>query len=237
MTDATRRGGADRLGAGLVLYVDAEEAGQRKARTALESAGFAVLLARNGREGVERFRENPDEIRVVILDLDLPDRSGDKAIHEIQRLGPMARVLLLCGEPAEAVRSRFPDKERVDVLQKPVRFAQLVERVQAASGKRRYARLEVSRPVSAWASERPGPELRGRLCRVAEGGLELEFPEAVSPGTALRVQLQTRRGPVEVEGKVVFAHALGTVFRHGLAFSQPKDFHFVLGLFVHDDEQ
>ncbi len=236
MTEATRMDSPDRLAAGLMLYVDADEARRRRVQIALEAFGFAVLLAGDGRVGVESFREHADDIRVVILDLDLPDRSGDKAIHEIRRLRPTARVLLLSGEPAEAVRRRFPGKERVDVLQKPFQLAQLIEHVQAASGKRRYARLDVSLPVSAWALERPGAELRGTLRRVAEGGLEVELPEAVPPGTVLRVLIQTRRGPVEAEGKVVFARAMGTAVRHGLAFSQPKDFHFVLGLFIRDEK-
>jgi hypothetical protein len=66
--------------------------------------------------------------------------------------------------------------------------------------------------------------------------MEVEFPETIPPGTGLRLLLQTRRSPIEVQGKVVFARAMGTTFRHGLAFSQPKDFHFVLGLLIHDEK-
>lgn len=236
MVEAMKKDGVDQPGAGLVLYVDGEEARRRSVQAALEVAGFTVLLARDGREGVEGFREHANEIRVVILDMDLPDRSAEKTVLDIRGLRSSAHVLLLSGEPADAVRPRFPGKEGVDVLQKPFQTGQLVERVQAARGKRRYARLEVSLPVSAWAVERPGAELRGRLCRVAEGGMELEFPETVPPGTVLRLLLQTRRGSTEVQGKVVFARALGGAFRHGLAFSQPKDFHFVLGLLIHDEK-
>jgi DNA-binding response OmpR family regulator len=236
MVESTNIDSTDRLGARTVLYVDAEEARRQTVRTTLEAIGFAVLLAGDGREGVESFREHADEIRVVILDLDMPDRSGEKAIQEIRRLRPMSRVLLLSGESAEMVRPRFPGKGRVDVLQKPFQFVQLVEHIQAACGKRRYARLDVSLPVSAWVLEQPGAELRGRLLRVAEGGMEVELPEAVPPSTGLRVVMPTRRGPTEVEGKVVFARSMGPAVRHGLAFFQPKDFHFVLGLFVHDEK-
>ncbi len=234
MTEAMKADGTDPLAAGRVLYVGAEEAMRRRVQSALKAFGFTVLLARDGRRGVASFREHADEIRVVILDLDLPDRTGEEALHAIRRFRPLARVLLLSGEPAEAVRTRLAGIEGVDVLPKPFQFVEFIEHVQAACGKRRYARLPLSLPVSAWELERPGPEVQGRLHRLAEGGLEVELPEAVAPGTSLRVGLHTRRGPIEVAGKVVFARASGTAVRHGVAFFQPKDSRFVLDLFLHE---
>jgi len=215
-----------------VLYVDAEEALRRTVKTALEAFGFSVLLARDGREGVETFRQHADDIQVVILDLNLPDQTGAAAVQEIRRLRPRARLLFLSEAEAEA-RTRFAGMDRVDFLQKPFHFLQLIEQVQAAYGKRRYPRLPVSLPVTAWVAEPTGPELRGKLHLMGQGGLEVEFPEAVPPGTLMRVALHTRRGPIAlaVEGKVVFSRPTGGTFRHGLAFLQPKDFRFVLDLF------
>ena len=98
--------------------------------------------------------------------------------------------------------------------------------------RRRFVRLPVSLPVIAWVPAQGGQELRGTLRRVGAGGLEVEFPEAVKPGTTLRVRLRTRDGPVEVEAKVVFARPAGNAIRHGLAFPEPKPPGFAMDLFL-----
>jgi len=62
--------------------------------------------------------------------------------------------------------------------------------------------------------------LRGVVRYIAAGGLMVELPLEVVPGSTLRVLLQTRRGPREVEGRVVWSAATGGTVRHGLAFSE-----------------
>jgi len=238
MLEATRTDSRDRRGAGLVLYVEGEEAMRRAVKAALETFGFSVLLAQDGREGVQAFRRRADDIRLVVLDLNLPDGTGADAAQEIRQLRPRAHLLFLSKVEEEA-RARFAGMDQVDFIQKPFHFLQLIEQVQAAYGTRRYPRLPVSLPllpVIAWVAERAGVELRGTLHCMGQGGLEVEFPEAVPPGTLMRLALQTRGGPIAlaVEGKVVSSRPAGDAFRHGLAFLKPKDFLFALDLYFRE---
>ncbi|MGE5850060.1 MAG: PilZ domain-containing protein [Candidatus Methylomirabilota bacterium] len=103
-----------------------------------------------------------------------------------------------------------------------------------ARGRRRFIRLPVSLPVIGWVLDRSGLEIRGVTFRVGAGGLEVEFPQEIPPGSPLRVVLRTQRGPIELDCRVVFAIPTGTTVRHGLAFLEPKDPHFAMELFLRE---
>lgn len=52
-------------------------------RELLESEGYTVYVARNGREALE-FLDNEHAPCVVILDLVLPELGGDEVLHRIE---------------------------------------------------------------------------------------------------------------------------------------------------------
>jgi len=105
-----------------------------------------------------------------------------------------------------------------------------------ARGRRRFIRLPVSLPVIGWIPDRAGLEIRGIALRVGAGGLEVEFPQAIPPGSTLRVVLKTRRDPIEADCRVVFATKTGTTVRHGLAFLEPKDPNFAMELYLRESQ-
>lgn len=237
MVEATSLDSAGRRSGGVVLFVDGEDVVRQKTKTALEASGFSVLLAGDGRKGVGVLRQHADEIRLVILGLNLPDPTGEVVFQEMRRIRPMARFILVTGEPSEDVKKLFAGVDWVGFIQKTSPFVPFIKQVQAPYGERRFPRLPVSTPVIGLASEGSGQELRGTLHCAGEGGLAVEFPKAVAPGTPMRLLLLTQRGQIEVEGKVVNARATGTTVRHGLAFQEPKDFHFALDLFFDEREE
>ena len=76
-----------------------------------------------------------------------------------------------------------------------------------ARGGRRFIRLPVSLPVIGWLPDRSGLELRGIALRVGAGGIEVEFSQAIPPGSTLQVVLKTQRDPIEAGCRVVFARS------------------------------
>lgn len=106
---------------------------------------------------------------------------------------------------------------------------------QPASGptrKRRFARFPVSLPVLARAEHSPGQDVAGTVRDIGAGGLMAEFPVDMVPRSTIRLLLQTRRGPLEMEGRVVWTAATQGMIRHGVAFPEPKHQDFAIDLFL-----
>jgi hypothetical protein len=102
-------------------------------------------------------------------------------------------------------------------------------------GKRRFIRLPLSLPVIGRLPGWAGLEIRGISQRVGAGGLEVDFPQVIMPGSTLRVVLETRQGPIQEQCRVVFANKTATAVRHGLAFLETKDHNFAMDLFFREN--
>jgi hypothetical protein len=88
--------------------------------------------------------------------------------------------------------------------------------------RRQFDRIPVALPVIGQAPQFREMDLPGMVRSVAPGGLMVEFPVVVVPGSLLRLAIQTGLGPVEVEGRVVWTAVTRGTIRHGLAFPVPK---------------
>jgi CheY-like chemotaxis protein len=93
----------------------------------LEHLGFTVLLASDGLQAVELYRERGKEIDMVLMDLTMPHMDGAEAFGELRRLNPAVRVVLASGYSHEDVASRFAGKGLDGVLQKPYTLLKLRE--------------------------------------------------------------------------------------------------------------
>jgi two-component system cell cycle sensor histidine kinase/response regulator CckA len=111
---------------GTVLVADDEETVRSTSKRLVERAGFTVLLARNGREAIELFDANADEIVAILLDLTMPVLAGDAALDELLRRQPRPHVILTSGFSEEETATRFAGKPLAGFLQKPYRASDLL---------------------------------------------------------------------------------------------------------------
>ncbi len=113
-------GVADWRSAVTILIVDDEEIVRGVLRDMCESAGCAVLTAKDGKEGVEAFREHAHEISLVMLDMTMPHMGGPETFQAIRKIQPDARVVLMSGHNEVEAASRFVGKGLAGFLQKPI---------------------------------------------------------------------------------------------------------------------
>jgi CheY-like chemotaxis protein len=116
-------------GAGAVLVIDDEDVVRNAAQAALERYGYTVLLAENGREGVELFRRRAPEISLVLLDMMMPVMGGEEAVEEIRRVRPDVPIIGSSGYSEVTARQRFGDRRLAAFLQKPYSARRLADRV------------------------------------------------------------------------------------------------------------
>jgi PAS domain S-box-containing protein len=119
-------------GEGIVLVADDEETVRVIAARMLEALGFAVVLAVDGQDAVEKFRADPSAFRLVLLDLTMPRLGGEEAFRALRQLRPDVRVLLMSGYTEQEVTTRFAGKGLAGFLQKPFQLAGLLAKVRQA---------------------------------------------------------------------------------------------------------
>ena len=81
----------------MILIIEDEESIQNIIRAFLEDAGYTVVLAADGLEGIEQFRENKPDL--VLLDLMLPKIDGF-AVCEILRKESRVPIIMLAFLPS-----------------------------------------------------------------------------------------------------------------------------------------
>jgi len=121
-------------GEGLALLID-DDAGVRGAsRRMFELLGFRVLEAANGHQGAELFARHAREIRVVLLDMTMPEMSGEETFRELRRVREDAAVILTSGYNEIEATRRFVSKGIAGFLQKPFTPDELASKLALALG-------------------------------------------------------------------------------------------------------
>ncbi|HEY6000342.1 MAG TPA: response regulator [bacterium] len=121
---------------GTVLVVDDEPMVRETTRSMLEEAGYSVLTACDGAEGVEVFRANAGRLAAVILDMTMPRMGGEEAFREMRRIDETVPVILSSGFNEQDAVNRFIGKGLAGFIQKPYRLQALLERLETALARR-----------------------------------------------------------------------------------------------------
>jgi PAS domain S-box-containing protein len=119
---------------GTVLVIDDEEIIRRMAKIALEQHGYRVLVAGNGKEGVDLFGDTAASTSLIILDWTMPVMSGEDALRRLRAIRPDVSILLTSGYSEEEAMRRFGDNHLAGFLQKPYSSAQLRRHVDRVLG-------------------------------------------------------------------------------------------------------
>ena len=77
-----------------ILCIDDEHPDLELRKALLESAGYCVLSASSGREGIRLFREQ-ETIGAVVLDYWMAGMSGLAVAREMKRLRPAVPIIML----------------------------------------------------------------------------------------------------------------------------------------------
>jgi two-component system, cell cycle sensor histidine kinase and response regulator CckA len=111
-----------------ILLVDDEPAIRTLGRMVLERNGYRVLLAEDGIDAVETFREVADQVALVILDLTMPRLSGQDTYLRLREINPNVRVLFSSGYSADYLGHI---DGATGFINKPYRPAELLEAIRA----------------------------------------------------------------------------------------------------------
>jgi len=95
----------------------------------LTTAGYEVVEASNGKEGVKLYRDVPFDL--VVTDLLMPEKDGLEVVMELRKDFPQVKIITLSGGGAYGNSSLETSKAlgAARTLRKPFREDQLLEAV------------------------------------------------------------------------------------------------------------
>ncbi len=102
--------------------------------TILEEISSDIIVAKDGKEAVEKARKNPD-IDIILMDIKLPEMNGYKATQEIRKFNKDVIII------AQTAYALLGDKEKAlqagcnDYISKPIEKHEFIELLYQKSGK------------------------------------------------------------------------------------------------------
>jgi CheY-like chemotaxis protein len=106
-----------------VLIVEDNDLVRALLATAIREAGFCPLQAGDGEEALRLFHTEAARLHLVVLDCDLPKRSGPEVLEEIRRTRPDLPAIMISGD-ASAPRAALGFSKTL-FLSKPFSMAKL----------------------------------------------------------------------------------------------------------------
>jgi two-component system cell cycle sensor histidine kinase/response regulator CckA len=97
--------------------------------TILEHYGYQLINAVDGQDAVIKFRENRDQVKLVLLDGIMPRKNGKEAYEEIRGINPSIKAIFVSGYAEDIVSKEGLLEQGINFLQKPVSPLALLNKV------------------------------------------------------------------------------------------------------------
>ena len=112
------------------LLVDDDEIVLEVGAKMLQALGCRVLEARNGLEAVDVFRRHRSEVKLVIMDLQMPILDGESACYALKKINPDVLVILATGIADNSLVQSLLDQGFDGFIPKPFTIKELSENVE-----------------------------------------------------------------------------------------------------------
>jgi CheY-like chemotaxis protein len=118
-----------------ILIVDDEFMVRRVLQMILNGSGLRVATAANGVEAVRLFEEHHGNVRLVLLDVQMPEMDGPHALQAMRVLNPGLRALFMSGAAGAYTFADLSEAGAIGLIDKPFRdLSALAERLRRLIG-------------------------------------------------------------------------------------------------------
>jgi CheY-like chemotaxis protein len=112
-----------------VLLVDDEDLILEIGKEMLEKMSYKVLVARDGEEALQIYRENTNSIDLVILDMIMPVMGGGETFDRMRELNPNGKFLLSSGYSVDGEATEILERGCDGFIQKPFNIKELSAKI------------------------------------------------------------------------------------------------------------
>jgi two-component system, cell cycle sensor histidine kinase and response regulator CckA len=113
-----------------VLVVDDEPFVRRFVMDALPAKDYTVYSAKDGPGAIELFTLHQDAIDIVLLDLSIPQMSGEVVFAHLKEIRPTVPIVLSSGYAEADIEERLGSYQASAYLHKPYRSEDLIDMIQ-----------------------------------------------------------------------------------------------------------
>jgi len=108
-------------GSETILLGEDEEDIRNFIREVLEGYGYRVIEAVDGEDVIQKFKENQNDVRLLILDIIMPKKNGKDAYSTINSgSGNNVKVIFISGHTADFIQNYARSDEEINFLYKPI---------------------------------------------------------------------------------------------------------------------
>lgn len=112
-----------------ILVAEDEKIIRNLTDVTLRKAGYNVLLAEDGLQAIEIFKENSEMIDLLMLDVMMPNLNGWEAYQAINNMNPDVPVIFCSGYSDDILKEEYLHEVPAEIVQKPYRLNVLLERI------------------------------------------------------------------------------------------------------------
>lgn len=124
-------------GSGTILLVEDEDELRYLAGMVLNNLGFSVIEASNGKEALELYQKNVEQITLVITDMGMPVMDGFALIKELKKNNPGLPIIISSGFGDADIASRISHDDIAGLINKPYNPGELREALKDIAGEKR----------------------------------------------------------------------------------------------------
>jgi PAS domain S-box-containing protein len=95
----------------------------------LESFGYTVIEARDGKDALAQFFAHQETIQLALLDVIMPGKNGREAYEEMRKMSPGLKVLFTSGYSADIFQQGEFHESSYALISKPVLPAELLQKI------------------------------------------------------------------------------------------------------------
>ncbi|MCP4050111.1 MAG: response regulator, partial [bacterium] len=110
-----------------ILLIDDEDLVREICSEYLEELGYHNICVASGKEGIEAYKLDSENIDMVIIDLVMPDMSGQETFEALKKINKDVKVLLSSGYSLKENAAKVLDQ--ADFIQKPFNMIQLSKKL------------------------------------------------------------------------------------------------------------
>jgi len=103
----------------VVMVVDDEKTVLEVMAEIIHDLGYQVLTADSGRQAINLFEKYKDKIGLVILDLVMPQVSGEDVFHTLREMNPDIKIILASGYDRQGRAASLLATSGTEFIQKP----------------------------------------------------------------------------------------------------------------------